>query len=231
MPMTATNTPSRLHVITWGCQMNVYDSGRMRRRAGPAGLRPAAAPEGADMVILNTCHIRDRAAEKVFSELGRLRVMKQGARGPGPPHDPRRRRLRGPGGRRRDRGARALCGHRARPADLPPPAREGRPRRPRRRRRDRDRLPRRTEIRLPAEASAPQGVSAFLTVPGGLRQVLQLLRGPLHARRRGQPPQPAVLAEARRLAAQGTREITLLGQNVNAWHGEAHDGRPSSSPA
>ena len=69
--------PKRLHVITWGCQMNVYDSGRMADVLAPLGYAPVAAPDDADMVILNTCHIRDRAAEKVFSELGRLRVLKQ----------------------------------------------------------------------------------------------------------------------------------------------------------
>src|SRR5271163_1266817 len=66
----------RLHVITWGCQMNVYDSARMADVLAPLGYAPAAEPDGADMVILNTCHIRDRAAEKVFSELGRLRLLK-----------------------------------------------------------------------------------------------------------------------------------------------------------
>ena len=69
--------PKRLHVITWGCQMNVYDSGRMADVLAPLGYAPAPVPEGADMVILNTCHIRDKAAEKVFSELGRLRRLKE----------------------------------------------------------------------------------------------------------------------------------------------------------
>src|ERR1051325_6183813 len=66
-----------LHVITWGCQMNVYDSGRMADVLAPLGYAPSPVPEGADMVILNTCHIRDKAAEKVFSELGRLRRLKE----------------------------------------------------------------------------------------------------------------------------------------------------------
>src|SRR5665213_4213953 len=65
----------RLHVITWGCQMNVYDSLRMADVLAPLGYVPVATPDDADMVILNTCHIRDRAAEKVFSQLGRLREM------------------------------------------------------------------------------------------------------------------------------------------------------------
>ena len=67
----------RLHVITWGCQMNVYDSLRMSDVLAPLGYAPSDTVEGADMVILNTCHIRDKAAEKVFSELGRLRRMKE----------------------------------------------------------------------------------------------------------------------------------------------------------
>src|ERR1700709_1544063 len=71
----------RLHVITWGCQMNVYDSGRMADVLAPLGYRPVTEPDGADMVILNTCHIRDKAAEKVFSELGRLRLMKEASGG------------------------------------------------------------------------------------------------------------------------------------------------------
>ena len=74
---TNTTNRKRLHVITWGCQMNVYDSGRMADVLAPLGYAPAAAPDGADMVILNTCHIRDKAAEKVFSELGRLRRLKE----------------------------------------------------------------------------------------------------------------------------------------------------------
>jgi tRNA-2-methylthio-N6-dimethylallyladenosine synthase len=66
-----------LHVITWGCQMNVYDSGRMADVLAPLGYAPVAAADDADMIILNTCHIRDKAAEKVFSELGRLRRVKE----------------------------------------------------------------------------------------------------------------------------------------------------------
>src|ERR1700729_4071516 len=71
----------RLHVITWGCQMNVYDSGRMADVLAPLGYGPAAEPDGADIVILNTCHIRDKAVEKVFSELGRLRRLKEATGG------------------------------------------------------------------------------------------------------------------------------------------------------
>src|SRR5665647_723477 len=76
MPDRAAPNTKRLHMITWGCQMNVYDSGRMADVLAPLGYTPTATPDDADMVILNTCHIRDRAAEKVFSELGRLRLLK-----------------------------------------------------------------------------------------------------------------------------------------------------------
>ena len=67
----------KLFIKTYGCQMNVYDSARMADLLAPLGYAPADAPDDADMVILNTCHIREKAAEKVYSELGRLRLLKQ----------------------------------------------------------------------------------------------------------------------------------------------------------
>ena len=68
--------PKRLFIKTYGCQMNVYDSERMTDVLRPLGYVPTDTPEGADFVILNTCHIREKAAEKVYSELGKLRLMK-----------------------------------------------------------------------------------------------------------------------------------------------------------
>ena len=215
----------RLHVITWGCQMNVYDSGRMADVLAPLGYAPAATPEGADMVILNTCHIRDKAAEKVFSELGRLRRLKE--------------QRAADGGRmilavagcvaqaegERDPRPRALCRHRARPADLSPAAGNGRPRRPRRRHRDRDRFPGRGQIRLPAGRGRPAGVTAFLTIQEGCDKFCSFCVVPYTRGAEQSRPAAAVIAEARRLVAQGAREITLLGQNVNAWHGEASGRR------
>ena len=76
-PGSDTRPRRRLHVITWGCQMNVYDSARMQDVLAPLGYAPTERAEDADMVILNTCHIRENASEKVFSELGRLRPLKQ----------------------------------------------------------------------------------------------------------------------------------------------------------
>ena len=72
-----TDAPAkRLFIKTYGCQMNVYDSGRMADVLAPLGYVPAESAADADMVILNTCHIREKAAEKVFSDLGRVRVLK-----------------------------------------------------------------------------------------------------------------------------------------------------------
>ena len=75
--MSTQRPPRKLHVVTHGCQMNVYDSARMTDLLRPLGYESVDAPEGADMLILNTCHIRERAEEKVFSQLGRWRVMKE----------------------------------------------------------------------------------------------------------------------------------------------------------
>src|SRR5437667_6083577 len=69
----------KVHIKSFGCQMNVYDSHRMADTLAPEGFAETAAPEDADLVILNTCHIREKAAEKVFSELGRLRQLKRAA--------------------------------------------------------------------------------------------------------------------------------------------------------
>src|SRR5499426_1689646 len=71
--------PRKLHVKSFGCQMNVYDSHRMADTLAPEGYVETATPEDADLVILNTCHIREKAAEKVYSELGRVRKLKDSA--------------------------------------------------------------------------------------------------------------------------------------------------------
>ena len=174
------------------------------------------------MVILNTCHIREKAAEKVFSELGRLRRLKRARAAAGGRHDHRRRRLRRAGRGRGDPGARAVCRYRARAADLSPPARDGGARaRGAGGARHRHRLSGRGQVRLTCrDAAAPQGVTRVPHGAGRLRQVLHLLRRALYARRRILAAgRPTSIAEARRLVARGAREITLLGQNVNAYHG------------
>jgi tRNA-2-methylthio-N6-dimethylallyladenosine synthase len=216
--------PRRLHVITWGCQMNVYDSGRMADVLAPLGYVPVAAPDDADMVILNTCHIRDRAAEKVFSELGRLRVLKQARAAAG-----ERMILAVAGCVAQAEGAEILA--RAPFVDivLGPQTYHRLPEMVARAARAGGAV---IETEFPAEdkfdflpeASAPQGLSAFLTIQEGCDKFCSFCVVPYTRGAENSRPAAAVLAEARRLAAQGAREIVLLGQNVNAWHGAAPDG-------
>jgi tRNA-2-methylthio-N6-dimethylallyladenosine synthase len=229
LPGSAKPGLKRLHVITWGCQMNVYDSARMADVLAPLGYAPAPAPEGADMIILNTCHIRDKAAEKVFSELGRLRRLQEKRAAEGGrmilavagcvaqaegaeilARAPYVDIVLGPQTYHRlpemvARAAWAAHGDKAGAVietDFPPEDKF-------------DHLP---------DASAPQGIAAFLTIQEGCDRFCSFCVVPYTRGAEQSRPAAAVLAEARRLVAQGTREITLLGQNVNAWHGAAPDG-------
>ena len=221
---TQPQTRKRLHVITWGCQMNVYDSARMADALAPAGYLPAPSPEGADMVILNTCHIRDKAAEKVFSELGRLRRLKE-ARA----RDGGRMILAVAGCVAQAEGNEILA--RAPYVDivLGPQTYHRLP----------DLVARAArvggavvDVEFPPEdkfdflpeAAAPQGVTAFLTIQEGCDKFCSFCVVPYTRGAERSRPAAVVIAEARRLALQGVREITLLGQNVNAWHGEGPDG-------
>jgi tRNA-2-methylthio-N6-dimethylallyladenosine synthase len=224
LPSTRAN-PSperkRLHVITWGCQMNVYDSLRMSDVLAPLGYRPSDTAEGADMVILNTCHIRDKASEKVFSELGRLRRMKDATGG--------RMVLAVAGCVAQAEGREILA--RAPYVDivLGPQTYHRLPEMVARAARAGGAL---IETDFPAEdkfdhlpeQSAPQGVTAFLTVQEGCDKFCSFCVVPYTRGAEQSRPAAAILAEARRLIGQGSREITLLGQNVNAWHGEAPGG-------
>jgi tRNA-2-methylthio-N6-dimethylallyladenosine synthase len=211
----------RLHVITWGCQMNVYDSHRMSDVLAPLGYAPADRPDGADMVILNTCHIRDKAAEKVFSELGRLRRLKEATGG--------RMILAVAGCVAQAEGAEILA--RAPYVDivLGPQTYHRLPEMVARAARAGGAV---IETDFPAEdkfdhlpdAAAPQGITAFLTIQEGCDKFCSFCVVPYTRGAEQSRPAAAVLAEARRLVAQGAREISLLGQNVNAWHGAAPDG-------
>ena len=217
-------TMKRLHVITWGCQMNVYDSRRMADVLAPLGYTPAAGPDDADMVILNTCHIRDRAAEKVFSELGRLRVIKQARAAAG-----RDTILAVAGCVAQAEGAELLA--RAPYVDLvlgPQtyhrlPEMVAQASRAAGQRIDTD-FPAESKFDHLPDSTTPQGITAFLTVQEGCDKFCSFCVVPYTRGAESSRPAAAVLAEARRLVAQGTREITLLGQNVNAWHGDAPDG-------
>jgi len=218
-----------LHVITWGCQMNAYDSARMADVLAPLGYAPAAAAEGADMVILNTCHIREHATEKVFSELGRLRSLKEArARAGG------RMVLAVAGCVAQAEGEEIL--RRAPYVDivLGPQTYHRLPEMVARAARaggaggaviDTEFPPESKFDHLPEAASAsPAGVSAFLSVQEGCDKFCSFCVVPYTRGAEVSRPAASILAEARRLVARGVREIVLLGQNVNAWHGEGVDG-------
>ena len=217
----------RLHVITWGCQMNVYDSGKMADVLAPLGYGPAEGPADADMVILNTCHIRERATEKVFSELGRLRVIKEqrAAEGLGTI-------LAVAGCVAQAEGAEITA--RAPYVDivLGPQTYHRLPEMVARAHRAAGPV---IETDFPVEQkfdflpdsppSADRAVTAFLTVQEGCDKFCSFCVVPYTRGAEASRPAAAVLAEARRLIARGAREITLLGQNVNAYHGAGPDGR------
>ena len=212
----------RIFIKTYGCQMNVYDSARMAELMAPFGYAPAASPEGADLVILNTCHIREKAAEKVFSELGTIRRLKAA-----------RERC---GGRMivavagcvaQAEGAEIL--ERAPFVDIVvgPQAYHRLPEMLARAAAEQvldTSFPAEPKFDYLPETSAAPGVSALLTVQEGCDKfctfcVVPYTRGAEYSR-----PAAEIIAEADRLVAAGAREITLLGQNVNAYHGAAPDG-------
>ena len=203
--------PKKLFIKTYGCQMNVHDSERMAEVLGAEGYVPTDTVEGADMVLLNTCHIREKASEKLFSDLGRLRPFKAArpdmkiavagcvaqAEGDeiirrmplvdlvvGPQSYHRLPEMLRPGGR-------------AVNTEFPPEDKF-------------DHLPERKSLR---------GPTAFLTVQEGCDKFCAFCVVPYTRGAEVSRPATRILSEARDLAERGVREITLLGQNVNAWHG------------
>ena len=216
--------PKSLFIKTYGCQMNVYDSARMAETLTPLGYAPTDRPEAADMVILNTCHIREKAAEKLFSELGRLRGLKMARRQEGGEliiavagcvaqaegteilrRAPHVDIVLGPQTYHRlpemvalaARGAGAQLD-----TEFPVESKF-------------DHLP---------DAAGEAGVSAFLSVQEGCDKFCSFCVVPYTRGAEASRPAAAVLAEARGLVGRGAREITLLGQNVNAYHGAGPDG-------
>jgi tRNA-2-methylthio-N6-dimethylallyladenosine synthase len=216
----------KLYVKTYGCQMNVYDSARMADVLAPLGYVAAANPEDADMVILNTCHIREKAAEKVYSELGRLRALKQARAEAGA-----RMTIAVAGCVAQAEGAEIL--RRAPQVDMVfgPQTYHRLPELIARAAREQGaggvldiEFPVESKFDHLPEAAAPRGVSAFLSVQEGCDKfcsfcVVPYTRGAEHSR-----PAAEIFAEAERLVAGGAREIVLLGQNVNAYHGAAPPG-------
>ena len=217
--------PRRVYVKTWGCQMNVYDSTRMVDVLAPLGYAPTAAPDDADLVILNTCHIREKATDKVFSELGRLRAAKEA------------RATRGgdmliavAGCVAQAEGAEIL--ERAPYVDMVfgPQTYHDLPVMVTKALRNRGRAILNTEFPVESkfdylpEEHAPQGPSAFLSVQEGCDKFCTFCVVPYTRGAEASRPAGQILAEARRIVAGGAREITLLGQNVNAYHGDGVDG-------
>ena len=214
----------KLYVKTYGCQMNVYDSERIADALGPLGYQPVTTPGDADLVVLNTCHIRERAADKVFSELGRLRELKAERRAGG---GDMRIAVAGcvaqaEGGEilRREPDVDLVVGpqsyHRL-PELLLRVQEDGRSRIE-------------TEFAaqskfdsLPRRTPAGRGPAAFVTVQEGCDKFCTFCVVPYT--RGGEISRPAekILAEIQQLSDSGVREVTLLGQNVNAYHGVGPD--------
>jgi tRNA-2-methylthio-N6-dimethylallyladenosine synthase len=219
--------PKRLFIETYGCQMNVYDSERMRDVLAPFGYTQTEKPDDADLVILNTCHIREKASEKVYSEIGRLRAHKQRRAEEGKATTITIAgcvaQAEGEEIRRRAPEVDLVVGPQAYhklPELLARVARQNGERLAA------DFTPQEKFDSLPARAA--DGVTAFLSVQEGCDKfctfcVVPYTRGAEYSR-----PLRNILAEARSLADQGVREITLLGQNVNAYHGEGAKGASSS---
>ena len=205
-------TRKKLFVKTYGCQMNVYDSARMTDVLAPLGYAATETPEEADMVILNTCHIREKAAEKVFSDLGRIRLLKNARKG---------MIVAVAGCVAQAEGGEILA--RAPHVDIVvgPQAYHRLPEMVARATRAREQV---LDTDFPAEPKfdhlpppRADGPSAFLSVQEGCDKfctfcVVPYTRGAEYSR-----PVADVLREARILVAGGACEITLLGQNVNAF--------------
>jgi tRNA-2-methylthio-N6-dimethylallyladenosine synthase len=214
----------KLFVKTYGCQMNAYDSAKMADLLAPLGYAATDAPDGADMVILNTCHIREKAAEKVYSELGRLRTLKaEKAQSGG------RMLLAVAGCVAQAEGEEIVARQPAVDLVVGPQSYHRLPEMIARAAREQGHALQTDFPALEKFDSLPEpsasGVSAFLTVQEGCDKfctfcVVPYTRGSEQSR----PPQ-AILREARQLADKGAREIVLLGQNVNAYNGPSSDNK------
>jgi tRNA-2-methylthio-N6-dimethylallyladenosine synthase len=214
-----------VYIKTYGCQMNVYDSDRMASLLAVHGYARAEAPDTADLVVLNTCHIREKAAEKVYSDLGRLRRLRDARRSAGGDD----MLLAVAGCVAQAEGE--LMAERAPFVDIVvgPQAYHRLPELLARRRRAQGAV---IDTEFPVESkfdelpAAADGtaVSAFLTIQEGCDKFCTFCVVPYTRGAEASRPAVAVLDEARRLVAAGARELTLLGQNVNAYHGEAPGG-------
>jgi tRNA-2-methylthio-N6-dimethylallyladenosine synthase len=216
-----------VYVKSFGCQMNVYDSHRMADTLAPQGFAETSTPGDADLIILNTCHIREKAAEKVYSELGRMRVLKEAAA-----HEGRRVTIAVAGCVAQAEGKEIV--RRAPVVDLVvgPQSYHRLPELLARAERgavvDTEFPPEdKFDVLKPPshEAIRARGVSAFVTVQEGCDKFCTFCVVPYTRGAELSRPVAKIVAEVERLADAGVREITLIGQNVNAYHGAGPDGR------
>ncbi len=221
----------KLFVKSFGCQMNVYDSRRMADTLTPEGYAETATADYADLIILNTCHIREKAAEKVYSELGRMRRLKEAAAEGG-----RDVLIAVAGCVAQAEGDEII--RRAPSVDLVVGSQNYHRLPDLLVRAGRDGPLVDTEFPvddkfdyLAAPSSAAiraRGVTAFVTVQEGCDKFCSFCVVPYTRGAETSRPVEKVAAEVERLAEAGVREITLIGQNVNAYHGAGPDGRPWS---
>ena len=218
----------KVFVKTYGCQMNVYDSERMGDALTRDGYQTVDSVEAADLVLINTCHIREKAAEKVYSQLGRLAKLKKQRNADGGDlmvavagcvaQAEGREIIRrapvvdvviGPQTYHRlpEALAKARAGQRVVETDFPAEDKF-------------DGLP-----DAPEKSIRARGVAAFLTVQEGCDKFCTFCVVPYTRGSEVSRPVGRIIEEAERLTGAGVREITLLGQNVNAWHGKGADGR------
>ena len=218
------STRKRLYIKTYGCQMNVYDSERMKDVLTPLGYETSEEAEGSDLVIINTCHIREKAAEKLYSDLGRLRPFKDAKAEHGG------MTIAVAGCVAQAEGAEIM--RRAPTVDLVvgPQSYHKLPELIARAHRARgEALDTEFEVedkfdQLPSERHV-EGYSAFVTVQEGCDKFCTFCVVPYTRGAEWSRPVDQLVDEIRRLAAKGVREITLLGQNVNAYHGAPPAGR------
>jgi tRNA-2-methylthio-N6-dimethylallyladenosine synthase len=220
--------PRKLHIKSYGCQMNVYDAQRMVDTLGGEGFVETASADDADLVILNTCHIREKASEKVYSELGRLRVARDEAAREG-----RDMKIAVAGCVAQAEGeeivrrapvvdvvvgpqsyhhlpellARAARGEKAIETEFPLQDKFGFLAQPK------------------PDAIRARGISAFVTVQEGCDKFCTFCVVPYTRGAEVSRPVQKIVDDVKRLADNGVRELTLIGQNVNAYHGEGPDGQ------
>jgi tRNA-2-methylthio-N6-dimethylallyladenosine synthase len=215
------NNTKKLFIKTYGCQMNVYDSERMSEALGADGYEKTDSPDEADMILLNTCHIREKAAEKIYSELGRYKELKASkpelkigvagcvAQAEGEEiikRQPLVDLVVGPQSYQNIAGLAAKAVDGTKQIDI--------------------NFPKEDKFSLLKGArSAQRGPSAFLTVQEGCDKFCAFCVVPYTRGAESSRPVLQVVDEAKHLVDSGVREITLLGQNVNAYHGEGSDGK------